>query len=77
MKTGMLAKIVGTVILYQGWGLNCTTLLVQQYCFLPRPLCSCLRRLKLTMCCADNFLKLDPSQRIEALCTNNELYLDN
>ena len=43
-------------------GSNSTTLLVQ-HCFLPRPLCSWLPRLTLTMCGTSNVAQLDPSVR--------------
>ena len=33
-------------------------IVVQHYCFLPRPLYSCLTRLKLTMYCTNNDLEL-------------------
>ena len=42
-------------------GSNCTTSLVQHYCLLPLPLCSCFPRLKLIMCCNKNVVQFDPS----------------
>ena len=42
-------------------GSNCTALVVQHYCFLPRPICSCLTRLKLTICCTNIVVQFSPN----------------
>ena len=45
---------------YQGWG-QTKTLSVQHHRFLPHLFCSCLTRLKLTVCHTDNVVLFDPS----------------